>query len=317
MKIIKLAQGRPYETIEKQLSYPFRREAPVGKPLSSIRREDHNICLRSSASVKKLLVSLNMPFGYSEVTLVALSPASYVEKDQYITHYAQITEIDGKRFVVDDPQINFVGTRDLLDSPPEVKNWRKEGPARIEQDLMSKWKDSEFEMEALFYGGDAYYHPMMEDYKMSPFFENVREENGYIYGEKNGVEVRWSKETGFEWNTETMDLSKDLMFLKETFDPILIPATVKHIQEEYGTDEERARRNMSRIMQMPMIYPGTKHYIEEQINSLNSKWFRTKDEEKRSEIKSQIKKLEEERELAPKDERVTSLVYDGGTWEGD
>ena len=63
MRIIKIAQGRPYEIIEKELSYPFGdREPPAGRPISSLRGEDRNICIRSADKVKSLLAKMNLPY---------------------------------------------------------------------------------------------------------------------------------------------------------------------------------------------------------------------------------------------------------------
>ena len=329
MKLIKISNGQPFEVIERDLSYPFTdtNEAEVGKPMSP--SQGNNICLRSSKEVRFLLIKLNMPYGYSAVTISALSPVSYVEKDFYITHYVQITEIDGKRYVVDDPQTNFIGPKDLLnnENQEEIEEWRKIGPPHIDQKLYRFYQEYDFSMKDLFFGGNCFFYPTNETITISPFFENVKEENGFIYGEIDGSEARWSKETGLEWKTETLDQSKDLMFLKESFNPKLILATVRNLQYEYGTDEDTARYNMSSIMSMPMVYPDTKEYIESKISYLrdriddikyyNSNYDQKNDPKKIEEIKKQIEFLEKKHKNA-KSQNLPSILFSlREKWEGD
>tara|TARA_R110000824_G_scaffold148242_3_gene317874 strand:+ start:59464 stop:60312 length:849 start_codon:yes stop_codon:yes gene_type:complete len=267
MKIYRIAQevdSTEYEVPWKNINkwYPQN----VGEPISNGASE--GLCQRTMYAIKKILLEKNLPVSTNPyTTIVALSPGAYLMPDFQIDHWVALTEIDGKRVIVDEPQIEFLTPTSMIEnSPYEGEEWVTYTHPELGNKIQDIFKIYEISTRDLFLGNESVaLYVDVGQYAFDPFFDNVRTEDGYIYGEWNGVEARISENDtygGIEYRKSSLPIKDMIAYNKENFTPRLIPITKEAIMQNYGVDEKTAKANVEKLMTYELIIPGSTRYEE-------------------------------------------------------
>jgi len=262
MKIYKIAQTinpTEYEVPWKNIN---RFSPPsVGEPIGN----ETGLCQRTMNAIKEILLENNLPVSSNPyTTIAALSPGAYFMHDFQIDHWVALTEIDGKRVIVDEPQIEFLTPTSMIEnSPYKGEEWVTYTHPELGNKIQDIFKIYEISTRDLFLGNDSVAVYVAEgQYAFGPLFDNVRTEDGYIYGEWNGVEAR-IPETGYggiEYRKSSLPIKDMIAYNKENFTPRLIPITEEAIMQNYGVDEKTAQSNIKRLMSYELMYPGSTKY---------------------------------------------------------
>jgi hypothetical protein len=249
-------------TIPNRLSKPYKlTNTPIGDPID--QSEGTGLCDGTCGIMAYRLKTQGMPYGHAQID------------DKYANYHAvALTEIDGKRFILNQPQLEFM-SREYQKAPvwERAEYWR--GDSQRFNRHLAELNQYVYGMEIQlfkFFTGESFESQYGE---IEPLFSNItKREQKEKHKNYKGVEeditvvyqtatlisdpsvsVKWSYDKRFPYSDALIDFSSSkegeeiVAWTNDVMKPRLIEATEENLIKEYKLTEEQAKLSIDKINQ--------------------------------------------------------------------